>query len=125
MTEENISKKQDSTILGVDASQLAGVTVDELVKNPTAIKMLMHYYRQILAENSSLKNENNTLQTYVSGYERKKTRATVGAILLVLANIFIGFGTDLLSSETSWPGISAFILGLALSFAGLYLSLKD
>jgi hypothetical protein len=54
---------QNSSILGLSTSRLAGLSAEELTENPTAIKMLLHYYRQLTDDNTRLKNDNNTLKT--------------------------------------------------------------
>lgn len=123
MTEEK--RSATANILGLQTEELAGLTSDELTKNPTAIKMLLHYYRQLVEENSELKNNNNTLKTYVDAYSRQKTNAATGAILLAVSNISIGFGVNLLTSNSNWPGISSLIVGVTLSVAGVYFSFKQ
>src|SRR3982751_3576176 len=80
---------RENKILGLSTEQLAGLSIDELTGNKTAITMVMHYYRILLDENTALRNDRNTLQTYVEGYQAKKTHAAVGAILLLAANIGI------------------------------------
>ena len=45
VTEDN---QADENILGLSTSDLAGLSAEELTDNPTAIKMLLHYYRQLV-----------------------------------------------------------------------------
>src|SRR5450759_930043 len=89
---------RDNQILGLSTETLAGLSIDELTGNKTAVTMVMHYYRNLLDENTALKNDRNTLQTYVEGYRVKKTNAKVGAILLLLSNVGISFGINLLTN---------------------------
>jgi len=112
-------------ILGLSTSELAGVSVNELTGNKTAITMVMHYYKQLSDENTSLRNDLNTLKTYVDGYRTVRHDAKVGAILLAVSNVGIGFGVNLLTSGTTWPGIATLLPGLGLLFAGLYFSLRE
>src|SRR5437016_4709826 len=86
-----------STILGLSTAELAGLTAAELTGNETAIKMLLHYYRELLNDNNRLKNESNTLRTYVDAYERNKSNTATGGILLGVSNISVGFGVNLLT----------------------------
>ncbi len=113
---------QNSNILGLSTSQLAGLSADELTENPTAIKMLLHYYRQLTDDNTRLKNDNNTLKTYVDAYDKQKSNTATGAILLAVSNISIGFGVNLLTGSTPnlWPGVSSFIVGISLVVSGTY-----
>ena len=118
------SPKQDpkESILGLSTDDLAGLTVDELESNPTAIKMLLHYYTKVIDENRSLKNQANTLRTYVDAYGEKKSNSATGAILLAISNISIGFGVSLLISNNPGPGWSSLAVGVCLVGAGIYFS---
>jgi hypothetical protein len=77
----NGEKSKEENILGLSTNELAGLTVDEVTNNKTAITMIMHYYKQLVDKNNSLRNDNNTLQTYLDSYKRKKTYTSVGAIM--------------------------------------------
>lgn len=119
------STARDTQILGLSTEQLAGLSIDELTGNKTAITMVIHYYRVLLDENTALRNDRNTLQTYVDSYRVKRTNATVGAILLLVANIGIAFGVNLLTANQVWPGVATLIPGICSALAGTYLSLKE
>lgn len=125
MTEEAAPESSDETILGLSTSQLAGLTVDELLGNKTAITMMIHYYKQLVSENVSLKNDANTLRTYVDSYERKKTYASIGSILLAVSSVLVGFGVNLLTPSTNWPGIATLMSGVLLVGIGLYFSNRN
>ena len=112
-------------ILGLSTDELAGLSVDELTGNKTAITMVMHYYKVLLEENISLRNDLNTARTYVEGYGTKKTNAAIGAVLLLVANVGIGFGVNLLTSNQTWPGLATLIPGLFMAIAGTYFSTKE
>lgn len=122
---QQISESKELKILGFSTSNLAGLSVDELTNNKTAITMVMHYYEQLVEENNALKNDLNTLNTYVAGYREKKSNARTGAILLALSSMLIGFGVNLLTSNIIVAGLFVFIPGLLLTIAGLYFSLKE
>ena len=116
---------RDKQILGLSTDQLAGLSIDELTGNKTAITMVIHYYRVLVDENTALRNDRNTLQTYVEGYRTKKTYAAVGAILLLAANVGIAFGVNLLTSRSTGPGLATLIPGVFFALAGLFLSFRD
>lgn len=127
-SEEKVATEKETKelkFLGFSTSELAGLSVDELTNNKTAITMVMFYYEQLLTENSSLKNDINTLNTYFSGYREKKINARTGAILLALSNVLIGFGVNLLTNNNISAGLVVFIPGLLVALAGLYFSLKE
>lgn len=115
-------EQNQNNILGLQTDELAGLSVEELNENPTAIKMLLHYYRQMVDENNSLKNDNNTLKTYVDAYNNQKSNTATGAILLTISNVSIAFGVNLLSINNTWPGIASLIVGLSLAGAGIFFS---
>lgn len=128
MTEPNeagTGTGRDTRILGLSTSELAGVSVDELAGNKTAVTMVMHYYKQLSDENSSLRNDLNTLKTYVDGYRTSRHDAKTGAILLAVSNIGIGFGVNLMTAGSLAPGVVTFVPGLAMLAAGLYFSLRE
>lgn len=115
-------------MLGLSTDELAGLTVDELAGNITAIKMMLHYYRQLVDENGVMRNDINTLRTYMSAYETKRSNSATGAILLAISNIPIGFGVNMLTSESPQPpsGWPSIVIGAALIAAGIYFSfIKD
>lgn len=114
------SNNIDENILGLQTSELAGLSIDEITGNKVAITMIMHYYKQLVDENNALKNEKNTLNTYVQAYEAKKSNSTTGNILLIISNICIGFGVNLITGGSIWPGIASMISGLSLAIAGIY-----
>lgn len=116
---------RDKQILGLSTDELAGLSVDKLTNNKTAITMVMHYYRILLDENTSLKNDLNTARTYVEGYSTKKNNAKIGATLLLGSNISIGFGVNLLTSNQTWPGLATLIPGIFMALAGTYFSTKE
>jgi len=121
-----IEVEEDENILGLSTTELADLTVGEVTNNETAIKMIMHYYKQLVGNNNSLKNENNTLKTYVDGYSRKKVNSGVGATLLAVSNVLTGFGINLLTSSTNyWPGGVLLGIGILLIILGLFLSYRD
>lgn len=106
-------------------SNLAGVSVDEILNNKPALTMVMHYYKQLADENSALKNDLNTASTYVQGFDKKQNDTTIGATLQFLASVCIGFGINLLTSDPKpAPGAFLLIVGLLLQGIGLYFSLR-
>jgi hypothetical protein len=44
--------KDQTSILGLSTNELAGLSADELIGNPTAIRMVLHYYAQLVEENN-------------------------------------------------------------------------
>ena len=111
------------SILGLSTDALARLSPDELNNNPVAIKMLLHYYRQLVEENNALKNDNNTLKTYVDAYDRQRRGSSIGVVLMGASNVSVGFGVNLLTAAATWPGIASLLSGIAMAAAGFYITL--
>ncbi|WP_377161353.1 hypothetical protein ACFJIX_14990 [Roseateles sp. UC29_93] len=109
--------------LGFIQSSLAGVTVDDLLKNKPALTMLLHDHNRLNNENGSLKNELNTANTYVSGYDHAKTRARTGAVFQAAAAIPVGFAINILTggnNALATTGWAILALGIVFQIVGLY-----
>ncbi len=117
----NKDKIENDSFLGMSPDSFDAVNSNELVGNVTAIKMLLHYYKQLTDDNKTLKNNLNTYKTYADSYDKKRSNSTTSTVLLLLSNISIAFGVNLLTSN---PPINAgwFLLGMGglLAFAGFY-----
>lgn len=121
------------SILGLSTGDLQSISVEQLQKNPTAITMLLHHYRKFQEENVGLKNEVNTLHTYVDAYKTKKLNASIGGPMLVVSNLICSFGLNMLTGGLNpmnpvsiWAGISLLVPGLAMTGFGVYLTMiKD
>ena len=115
--------KVPPSILGLSTDALAGLSPDELNNNPVAIKMLLHYYRQLVEENNALKNDNNTLKTYVDAYDRQRRGSSIGVVLMGASNVSVGFGVNLLTAAATWPGVVSLLSGIGMAAAGFYITL--
>lgn len=126
---ENKPRESSNSLLGVPMEDIANLSVDEIVNNKPAVTMIFHYYRRMEDENTSLKNERNTLQTYVDAFNRKKSDSATAAILLLVSNIIIGFGINLLTDanpQSVNPGWILLVVGIIITLTGLYFQfLKD
>lgn len=119
---DDVKKGDDQeSILGLSTSELAGLSVEEITNNETAIKMVMHYYKKLVDDNRALRNENNTLQTYQAAYDSQKSNSATAAILLAVSNISIAFGVNMVTAtDTIAPGIFCLALGVLLICTGVY-----
>jgi hypothetical protein len=126
LPEPDTKSGKTQSVLGVEIGDIAGLSVDEVSKSKPALKMLMHYYHQLVEENSALKNDINTLQTYVAGYRKVRQHANVGAVLLALGGMLVAFGVNLLTQETvpTRIGLTVFAPGVLVEIAGLWFSLN-
>ncbi|WP_145987335.1 hypothetical protein [Cupriavidus taiwanensis] len=119
-------QQQNPAFLGLSVDQLAGLSVDEIKGNKVAITMLLHYYTQLSEENTSLRNERNTLSTYVTGYQQKKSDARIGAVFSAVSTVLMGFGVNLLTGDApKLYGMSLFIPAIIMMVVGLWFSLRE
>ena len=112
--------------LGFQQASLAGVTVDDLLKNKPALTMLLHYHHQLHDENGSLRNDLNTAKTYVSGYQTKKVKTRTGAVLQAFAAIPLGFAINILTggnNALAAAGWTILAIGVLLQGMGLIYAL--
>ena len=124
---ENLLKTtaKEANILGLDTDNIENLDIKEVLNNEPALKMLLHHYKQLNSENNELKTQVNTNQSYVFGYNNLKKNSQFGAALLLLGNIFIAFGVNLLTQNSVTYGLFVFIPGLLMGAVGLYFSLKN
>lgn len=114
-------------ILGLAPEEFADISVDELAKNKTSIKMLLNDYRRVRDEKALLLNERNTLSTYVAGFETARDDAKTSAILMALGNLVIGFGVNLLTADATKNAQSGGLLltaGIAITGGGIYFAFR-
>jgi hypothetical protein len=120
MTTNDSKEASKNFLLGIPTDDIANLSVDEIVNNKQAVTMVFHFYKIMADENTSLKNERNTLQTYVSAFELKKSDSATAAILLLVSNISIGLGINLLTNSNTSAGVITLIPGICLAVTGLY-----
>ncbi len=109
--------------LGFIQSSLAGITVDDLLKNKPALTMLLHDHNRLTNENVSLNNSLNTANTYVRGYEETKTRTKTGAVFQAAAAIPIAFSINILTggnTALTTTGWAVLAIGVVFQAIGLY-----
>lgn len=113
--------QQKQHVLGVPTDNIAGLSVDEIYDNKTAVTMLFHYYKQVNDENVGLKNDRNTLQTYVTAYENKKSDSATASFLFLSSNVVIAFAVNFITGGQGSIGWVTLIPGVVMSGVGFYL----
>ena len=114
-------EKDKESFLGFSPGNFSEIGIKEIVGNEAAITMVMHYYKQLVDENKTLKNDINTYKTYASAFEKKESNSATSSILLLLSNICIGFGVNLLTQTNPLPtGWFLLVVGIIMTFAGFY-----
>jgi len=109
------------SFLGFSPGTFSELGIKEIVGNEAAITMIMHYYKQLVDDNKTLKNDVNTYKTYAEAFGKKESNSATSSILLLLSNICIGFGVNLLTQTNPLPaGWFLLIVGIIMTLAGFY-----
>lgn len=115
----------NNSILGVPIDTLAGLSVEELYQNKTAITMLVHYYKNLLDDNMSIKNQLNTYTSYKQAYAIRRHYTFISALLFLCGNTVTAFGVNILTSASSVSGIATFSSGLLITLLGTFFSFRS
>ena len=116
--DQDKNKRAKEGFLGFSTDNFAELSLEEVVNNEPAVKMIMHYYKQLVDENNAQKNEINTYKTYVDAFERKKSDSSVSAIFFLVSNISIAFGVNILTQATP-HNAGWFLLAFGIISAGI------
>lgn len=91
-----------------------------------AILFFLRHFASLEAENVQLKTKNETLSTYVTGYNNLKNNSRTSAGLSLLSAVCVGFGVNYLTGDTAESGgWVLLIMGSALQIYAIYLSNKE
>ncbi|MBS0189548.1 MAG: hypothetical protein U0573_08960 [Phycisphaerales bacterium] len=113
-----------NSVLGVPTDKLAGLSVEEICGNKVAVTMVMHYYKQLVDQNITIRNQLNTANSYVDAYKTKRMFTTIAAILFLIANIGIGFGVNLLTAGSISPGWATLIPAICFAIAAIVFTVR-
>lgn len=108
--------EHERSFLGFSTDKFTEVDIKEVVNNEAAIKMLMHYYKQLVDDNKTLKNDVNTYKTYADAYEKKTSNSSTSSFLFLASNISVGFGINILT-ENQQTNAGWFLLATGVLFA--------
>jgi hypothetical protein len=118
-TESRISVIKTS--IGLPLDNLIDVDVKNLLSNEPALMMTLHSYRTTLSQLEDVKRE---LQNKILDIEEQRDKLkekNIATVLLLLGQIQIGFGTNLITNN-SMGGWFIFIAGVAINLGALYFS---
>lgn len=104
--------------------EVAGISVQELVNNETALKLVIHTFRQTVDDNVALKQQQNFDKSEIAKLNRENRDKTIGTMFTFTSSIPIGFGINILTSNSNPnAGWACLIVGFLLWLGGMILSL--
>ena len=110
--------------LGIEEN-IDGVTLDELLRNRTALKMLLHIYQKIQDENIMLKQDLQRQSTIEKELDRKIEFSKISAILSLCSSISLSFGINFVTSNTSdIKGWVLNVLGIIFQIISIYYNFR-
>jgi len=116
---------EDTSLLGLPIGDIGGISVDELIGNPVAIRMFLHRHKEFADENLRLRADVRLYERYARSYQETKRSTKIGTTLQFASGIFVAFGVNLLTSNVTMAGLAAFVAGVAGTLFGMYISLSD
>lgn len=113
--------------------EIAGISLQELVNNETALKLLLHTFRQTADENIAIKQQQNFDRSQMAQFQQDKQESivrfqrdtlekTLGTLLSFVGTIPIAFGVNILSGTVNLQaGWVCLVCGFVFSVGGLFL----
>lgn len=115
---------ENKSDLGIEEN-IDGVTLDELLKNKTALKMLLHNHQKIQNENVMLKQDLQRQATIERELDRKKEFSKISGILASCSSIALGFGINFVTSNIGdIKGWIVCAFGIAFQLISLYYNFR-
>ena len=85
--------------LGIEEN-IDGITIDELLKNKPALKMLLHNHQKIENENVMLKQDLQRQATIERELDRKNDFSKISGIFALFSSIALSFGINFVTTDT-------------------------
>lgn len=110
--------------LGIEEN-IDGVKIDELLKNKTALKMLLHNHQKIQNENIMLKQDLQRQATIEKELDIKIVFSKISGIFALCSSVALGFGINFVTSNMAdIKGWIISIFGVAFQIISLYYSFR-
>jgi hypothetical protein len=153
VTEPSDTSKSSSVnrLLGLHLDTIGIVSIEEIVGNAAAIRMLVrqnvdleqlagqlratverqevdlnkHGENALLRDaNAALEQQLRVYEGYQRAYAEKKWAARLGAILQLLSSVAVGVGVNLSTPTISVGGLALIAIGTSIALAGIYVAYK-
>jgi hypothetical protein len=109
------------TIPGLTAAPNKEFNIEELVKSPDAIHMIVHLYQNLEKENKNLEEKIDHQSLLLEVERSKSNNRLVGTVLLIVSQIIMGIGGNLVASNQK-IGILIITAGFAQALGAVYLN---
>lgn len=113
--------KFDKSSIGLSLDDLASVDIRTLLASEPALMMTLHSYRASLLQLDDSRRELKNAQEEIRYLNDRLKEKNIATVLLVLGQIQIGFGTNLVTNG-SIGGWFVFLTGLAMNIGALFFS---
>ena len=118
-------KNNIASNLGIE-DNIDGVTIDEITRNKTALKMLLHNYKKISNENEMLKQDLKRQATFERGLEKKNDDSKIAGFCSLISTIAVGFAINFVTTDVhSISGWILLIIGIVMESASIYFSVRE
>ncbi len=110
--------------LGIEEN-IDGVTLEELLKNKTALKMLLHNHQKIQNENVMLKQDLQRQSTIEKELDRKTEFSKISGMFALCSSVALGFGINFVTNNiVDIKGWILCILGVTFQIISIYYSFR-
>ena len=111
--------------LGIEEN-IDGVTIDEIIENKPALKMLLHNYQKVNTENEMLKQDLERQATFERTLEKKNGDSKIAGILSLISTLAVGFGINFITNNIKdFPGWVVLTIGIILQGMSIYFSVRE
>jgi hypothetical protein len=107
--------------IGLQLDNLSTVDVRNLLTNESALMMTLHSYKSSLSHLEDSRQEVKEAEAEINRLNDRLKEKNIATILLILGQIQIGFGTNLITNGST-GGWFVFLSGLAINLGALYFS---
>lgn len=115
---------ENKSDLGIEEN-IDGVTIDELLENKTALKMLLHNHQKIQNENIMLKQDLQRQSTIERELDRKTDFSKISGIFALCSSVALSFGINFVTNNASdVKGWILSALGVTFQIISIYYSFR-
>lgn len=110
--------------LGIEEN-IDGVTLDELLENRTALKMLLHNHQKIQNENVMLKQDLQRQATIERELDRKNDFSKIAGVFALFSSVALSFGINFVTNNIiDIKGWILIALGISFQIISIYYSFR-
>jgi hypothetical protein len=113
--------KFDKSSIGLSLDDLAAIDTRTLLANEPALMMTLHSYKASLTQLEDSRQDLRGAEEEIRRLNERLKEKNIATVLLLLGQIQIGFGTNLITNGSS-GGWFVFLAGLAVNVGAIFFS---